>query len=379
MFESFEDENRFYIVTELCSGGELYDKVKTMKHMTDKEAAHIMHQILSVVNYCHSKSIVHRDLKPENVLFENPKGNHIKIIDFGTSRVFVRNQKMKQRFGTPFYVAPEVLNGVYDHKCDIWSCGVILYVLLSGKPPFYARSVDGVLEKVKKGQFTMEGALWNEVSSEAKDLIQKMLTLDPEIRISIPEALVHPWMEKMMLRETIGKELSSQVLENLNSFSVNQKLQQSLWVLMSSTMTTREEKNEMTRVFRSLDSNGDGHLSFDELVKGYTQLLGDQEEAENKVKSIMANSDINNSGSIDYFGSLSFLFLFNFSFGKLRVHFRQREQKAADYKGQTATDVPLDRQGQVQVHFSSGAQANPGHGERRCGFRRGLERNDKGN
>ena len=121
----------------LCSGGELFDKISEEQYFNEKDAANIMKQVFSAINYCHSRKIVHRDLKPENLLLdkdqENPK---ITIIDFGTSSTFDPDKKMSQKFGTPYYIAPEVLKKSYNEKCDLWSCGVILYILLCGYPPF---------------------------------------------------------------------------------------------------------------------------------------------------------------------------------------------------------------------------------------------------
>ena len=121
----------------MCYGGELFDKISEEQYFSEKDAAGILKQVLSAINFCHTRNIVHRDLKPENLLLdkdtENPK---IKIIDFGTSQVFSGDKKMSQKFGTPYYIAPEVLKKSYNEKCDLWSCGVILYILLCGYPPF---------------------------------------------------------------------------------------------------------------------------------------------------------------------------------------------------------------------------------------------------
>eukprot|EP00829_Urostomides_striatus_P004140 TRINITY_DN14472_c0_g2_i1.p1 TRINITY_DN14472_c0_g2~~TRINITY_DN14472_c0_g2_i1.p1 ORF type:complete len:182 (+),score=24.71 TRINITY_DN14472_c0_g2_i1:39-548(+) len=129
LFEVFQDSKRFYLVTELCTGGELFDKLGQQKAYTEKEAACIMKQLLSAVVYCHSKKVVHRDLKPENLLMESATKNaRLKVIDFGTSQMFDTNKKMTTKIGTPLYIAPEVLQKSYTEKCDIWSCGVILYL-----------------------------------------------------------------------------------------------------------------------------------------------------------------------------------------------------------------------------------------------------------
>jgi calcium-dependent protein kinase len=136
IFEFYEDEKNFYIITELCEGGELFDQIVDKGSFNEQEAAWVMKQLMSAINYIHTNNIVHRDLKPENILLDTKKNNIIKIIDWGTARFFEKNKKMNKVSGTPYYIAPEVLFEKYDEKCDIWSCGVIMYILLCGYPPF---------------------------------------------------------------------------------------------------------------------------------------------------------------------------------------------------------------------------------------------------
>lgn len=135
LYEVFTDDKRYYLVTELCKGGELFDEILNKGYFSEKEAALIIQQILQAVSYCHNLKIVHRDLKPENVLIDKEQGNCIKIIDFGTS-IKHNDQVLTNTHGTSYYIAPEVLLKKYNEKCDVWSIGVILYILLSGKPPF---------------------------------------------------------------------------------------------------------------------------------------------------------------------------------------------------------------------------------------------------
>ena len=150
MYEFYEDNCNYHLVTEICTGGELFDRIVEQEHLSEKYCAEIMEQVISGVNYCHQKNIVHRDLKPENLLLLNKKPNSpIKIIDFGTSQAFDPTKKMKARLGTPYYIAPEVLNKKYNEKCDVWSCGVIMFVILSGYPPFQGGTDIEILTKVK--------------------------------------------------------------------------------------------------------------------------------------------------------------------------------------------------------------------------------------
>ncbi len=149
LFEVYQDPKRYFIVTEHCSGGELFEQIIKRPYYSERDAAIILKQVLSAVSYCHSMKIVHRDLKPENLLLDSEKDNAmIKVIDFGTSQSFDPNSKMHQTYGTPYYIAPEILAGEYTEKCDVWSCGVILYILLSGKPPFDGDTDEEILRNV---------------------------------------------------------------------------------------------------------------------------------------------------------------------------------------------------------------------------------------
>lgn len=136
----------------------MFDKITEEQYFSEKDAAHIIKQVLSAINYCHQRHVVHRDLKPENILLdkdqEHPK---ITIIDFGTSAMFDPEKKMSQKFGTPYYIAPEVLKKSYNEKCDLWSIGVILYILLCGYPPFNGANDRQIIESVLKGKYTLDG------------------------------------------------------------------------------------------------------------------------------------------------------------------------------------------------------------------------------
>ena len=195
MYEFFEDEKRYYIVTDICKGGELFDEIVSRGKFTENDAALLMKQVLSCINYCHKNKIVHRDLKPENILLEQNKAfDQIKIIDFGTSLVFDENSTLNEKLGTPYYIAPEVLAKAYGPKCDIWSCGVITYIVLSGIPPFNGSSDQEIMKKVKIGKFSFSDPVWNSISDKAKDFITTLLTKDPKQRPTAEEALQHPWI-----------------------------------------------------------------------------------------------------------------------------------------------------------------------------------------
>jgi len=151
-----------------------------------------MYDILSALSHCHKAGIIHRDIKPENLLFETSDENSVlKIIDFGTSRKITEDIKCTELIGTPYYVAPEVLEGAYDEKCDLWSCGVILYIMLSGYPPFNGLNTGKIFKKIKHALYTFSSEEWQGISEDAKDLISKLLQKDPNQRLSAEEALMH--------------------------------------------------------------------------------------------------------------------------------------------------------------------------------------------
>jgi calcium-dependent protein kinase len=149
LYEVYEDKNSIFLVTELCDGRELFDEIIARGRFIEQEAAIVTKQMLQAIAYCHENNVAHRDLKPENILIDYKSKGSIKVIDFGTSHVFQKEANvMHQMYGTAYYIAPEVLAGAYTEKCDVWSIGVILYVMLSGKPPFNGRNDREILAKV---------------------------------------------------------------------------------------------------------------------------------------------------------------------------------------------------------------------------------------
>ena len=197
MYEFLEDEKRIYIVTEICKGGELFDEILNRSKFDEADASVVMKQLLYAINYCHKKKIVHRDLKPENMLLEQDRDlEKIKVVDFGTSLSFDESRNLDEKLGTAYYIAPEVIKKKYNEKCDLWSCGVIMYILISGEPPFNDPRADNdaIMKKVEIGKYDLSSGIWKTVSKEAKDLVKKLLTYDPSERINAEDALKHPWI-----------------------------------------------------------------------------------------------------------------------------------------------------------------------------------------
>lgn len=304
LYELYEDANKYYVVSELLTGGELFDYVIKMGHLSEVSAAKIMFQVLSAVVYCHSNGVVHRDLKPENLVLESsPDASRdlcIKLIDFGTSSLFAPSQRLHMKIGTPYYIAPEVLSMDYNEKCDVWSCGVILYVLLSGRSPFPGRSNEEILRKVKRGEFSFAHQEFDRVSLEAKAFIRSLLTMSVPDRPSAQAALASNWISKY---KEAGKEhspaLALESLDQLRHFRADEKLKQAALTFIMGQLMSQEQTRQLREEFQALDTNGDGRISTEELVKGYEKKYS-HEEAIEIVEEVMRKVDADGSGYIDY-------------------------------------------------------------------------------
>lgn len=225
IFEVIEEPRKLHIITELCTGGELFDKI-TAGVFTENLAAKYMTQLMTAVAYLHNHSIVHRDLKPENLMLDNTSPDAVlKLIDFGNSLIFRKSRRMSTFVGTvrsrqSYYLAPEVIKGNYNEKCDIWSCGVILYLMLSGKVPFNGKNDDEIIEKIKAGSFSMAHSSWAAVSIEAKNLVLSMLNLNPNIRPTALEVLGDRWFLQREQSRLTDNPISKKCLQNLAKFRV---------------------------------------------------------------------------------------------------------------------------------------------------------------
>ena len=299
IYEYFNTTNALYICMEVVLGMELFDKLMIQKEFNETLAADVISQLLEAVNFLHSLNIVHRDLKPENIMME---GNSLKLIDFGTSLKY--EEKLTTIIGTAYYIAPEVLENNYNEKCDVWSCGVILYILLSGEPPFNGEDDNAILESVKKGKFNFNQPIWKKISNDAKEIIREMLTYSPKRRPSAGSLLKHDWIVKNTPK--IDCEFKKEHFENILKFEFKNKLQESLYLFIINNLVTKDERKELAQVFRKLDSNHDGTLSSREIKNGFDKVgikLNDEE-----VKTIITRLDLNNDKVIGFTEFLSAAF-----------------------------------------------------------------------
>ncbi|XP_066527743.1 LOW QUALITY PROTEIN: calcium/calmodulin-dependent protein kinase type 1G-like [Hoplias malabaricus] len=191
----YESQTHYYLVMQLVSGGELFDRLLDRGVFSENDASVVIRQVLEGVCYLHKNGIVHRDLKPENLLYYSQEDNSkIMISDFGLSKI-EGNGVMSTTCGTPGYMAPELLTQKsYSKAVDCWSIGVITYILLCGYPPFYEESESLLFSMVKKAQYEFDSPFWDDISESAKDFVRNMLQKDPELRYSTEQALKHPWI-----------------------------------------------------------------------------------------------------------------------------------------------------------------------------------------
>ena len=299
IFEVFDDNTNVYIVSEYCKGGELFDIISTKGSFTEKDACVIMKQLMSAICYSHQNNIVHKDLKPENILMDGDKDSlNIKIIDWGCAQTIKSVQKSNNADGTSYYIAPEVLRGEYNEKCDIWACGVILYILLCGYAPFDGETDEDIHTKVLEGKFEFPEEDWKHVSDEAKNLIKKMLTMDIDKRISALEAMNDPWFHKFEKKTHYDRKLAKNVLGNMKKFKKNKTLEKTIISFIINQLVKKDERSELEKQFKEWDTNGDGVLSREEIINGYKKAYGkvDENEIDNMIKSI----DLDGNGVIDY-------------------------------------------------------------------------------
>jgi len=289
--EVFEDQKYLHLIMELCTGGELFDRIieKTNSeegHFSEQDAAKLIRDICDAIAYCHDrKQIVHRDLKPENFLFLTSEDNSpIKIIDFGLSRHDTQNfGVMKTKVGTPYYVAPEVLKREYTKSCDVWSIGVITYILLCGYPPFYGDSDNEIFDSVRTGQYDFPANEWDEISQDAKDFIESLLKQDPSERLSASQAMRHKWIVAQ-LGEHPNKRFhvsyTSDRGQVFKRFLALKKLKKAAIEDIASHLT-EEEVGVLGDIFKAIDKNRDGTLTLSNLDAALADEQFPQEILEN--------------------------------------------------------------------------------------------------
>ena len=324
LFEVIEDDKYYNLLEELCTGGELLARAQKTQ-LKEKEIARIFNQIMSAVAYCHGIGIVRRDLKLENILFSTEDPNSpIKIIDFGFSVLLGKNndkekekdnkdkesdgsdlkkfgyKRLKSKVGTLYYISPEIIKGNYDEKCDIWACGVILYILLAGYPPFSGNTDKEVYNLITNIKYDFEKDRWKNISKYAKELIKNMLT-PAKNRYSAKQVLASKWLE-IKLKDNIDDKLSG-ILDyrQINKYKNFNKLKKAILTFIASRLSSEESKQIRT-IFYNIDEDKNGYISFEDFRKYVINEydIDDLVENEEELQKGFQGVDIDHNNQIDY-------------------------------------------------------------------------------
>ncbi|XP_041027861.1 calcium-dependent protein kinase 13 [Juglans microcarpa x Juglans regia] len=294
--EACEDDNAVHLVMELCEGGELFDRIVARGHYTERAAAGVTRTIVEVVQLCHKHGVIHRDLKPENFLFANKKENSpLKAIDFGLSIFFKPGERFSEIVGSPYYMAPEVLKRNYGPEIDIWSAGVILYILLCGVPPFWAESEQGVAQAILRGLIDFKRDPWPNISETAKDLVKQMLEPDPKLRLTAKHVLEHPWLQNA--KKASNVPLGDVVKSRLKQFSMMNRFKRKALRVIADFLST-EEVGDIKEMFKKMDTDNDGVISIEELKAGLRNSRS--QLAESEAQMLIEAVDTNGKGTLDY-------------------------------------------------------------------------------
>ncbi|CAN0900758.1 Calcium-dependent protein kinase 10 [Linum grandiflorum] len=311
---TYEDHENVHLVMELCEGGELFDRIVARGHYSERAAASVSRTIMEVVRMCHENGVMHRDLKPENFLFANKKENSpLKAIDFGLSIFFKPGEKFTEIVGSPYYMAPEVLKRNYGPEIDVWSAGVILYILLCGVPPFWAESEQGVALAILRGVLNFKREPWPQISESAKSLVRQMLEPDPSKRLTAQQVLGmflfcswfdadsdmyfddHPWIQNA--KKAPNVPLGDIVRTRLKQFSMMNKFKKKALRVIAEHLSL-EEVEVIRDMFTLMDTDGDGKITYEELKAGLRK-VGSQ-LAEPEIKMLMEVADVDGNGTLDY-------------------------------------------------------------------------------
>ena len=311
IYEYYTDDINFYLITDYISNGELYNYVYKSKSLNERQTQYIMQQLLCAVNYLHLNNIAHRDIKLENILVEQEIESNgeqllnVKLIDFGTSN-YVKTENTNNftvKVGSPFYMAPEVLNKKYNNKCDIWSSGVIMFMLLRGHPPFKGENQEELFKSIQNDIINYDEM--TELSELSRDLMSKMLERNVDLRYSADECLKHKWMKIYNEKsEIMKKEVVTSALNNISNYNATEKLQQATMAYIVHFISFNKEVEDLKTVFNEFDKNKDGLLSFEEIDHAFTRYCANKGlqnfTQKNKLIQILDEIDTEKTGHISY-------------------------------------------------------------------------------
>mmetsp|Transcript_63604 Transcript_63604/g.125284 ORF Transcript_63604/g.125284 Transcript_63604/m.125284 type:complete len:583 (+) Transcript_63604:41-1789(+) len=293
LYDVYESDDLLFLVMECCEGGELFDRVTELKRFSERDAADAVWQMLLAVNYLHTHGIVHRDLKLENFLYDSKARDYLKLIDFGFSKMWDPNIKMHVSCGTLSYVAPEVLQKSYTSQCDMWSLGVIIFILLSGYMPF-SGSEENQIKHISEGTYKMKPERWDSISTKAREFTTSLLRVDPAKRLTAEKALEHPWIADRL--QSFPAALDTGILESVRSFSRASQFQRTVLSMMAWSLSAGD-RSELRKQFLQIDADKNGTIS----LKEFTDVMANRfnvcgREAEAMFKCI----DTDDNNEIEY-------------------------------------------------------------------------------
>jgi len=298
LVDVYEQKDQLLMVMEFLEGGELLDRIHTDKSFTEDIAANLTSQMLLAINYLHGTKIVHRDIKCENFMFDSVCQDHLKLIDFGFSRYWNGNRKMQLTCGTLPYCSPEVIDKHYTDKCDLWSLGVVVFMLLMGHVPFSGKSAK-MVSAIKQGRFEMKADRWSKLSSQAQDFIMRLLKINPDERLSASEALSHQWIKSNGGRN--GSALDCDVIDSLCQFQNASRFRRVCMSMMAWSLSP-EQVSRVRAMFLELDHDKSGYVTIYELRTALERTVSTQDV---DVQNVFAALDVNHNEKIDYSEFLS--------------------------------------------------------------------------
>ena len=315
LFEYFIDNDKYLLITEYCRGGDLFRVIKKKKKFSELSAVYIMFQIFRALIYCHNTiHLAHRDIKPENIVIfkKNNTANEdlydVKLIDFGISKnLDIIDKKIDDKIkGSLYYMAPEVFSKKSDEKCDIWSCGVVLYLLVTGKYPFNGKDQKEIIRNIKEGRFSFPEDIIDKLSNELRDLIKNCLQVNPAKRLSAKEALKHPIFNKYKINEYfihVTPAFLNKTINNIKKYDTKNKLQTLCFSYFVHNYPNQDDIILINRVFSKFNTSNNGQLTEEELRKGLMKYLfkgkKNKDAAEKEANSIFIKLDDNKNGYIE--------------------------------------------------------------------------------
>ncbi|XWS43318.1 hypothetical protein CRYUN_Cryun16bG0092600 [Craigia yunnanensis] len=287
---------RFMLSWSCVQGGELFNRIVKRGHYIEKKAVELARTIIGVIEAFHSIGVMHRDLKPENFLFVNEEEDSpLKAIDFGLSIFFKPGYILSKVVGSPYYVAPDVLGKRYGPEADVWSSGVIIYILLTGVPSFWGETEQEIFDEVLHGDLDFTSDPWPSISESEKDLVRKMLVRDAKKRITAYEVLRHPWVQVDGVAP--DKPLDSVVLSRMKQFSAMDKLKKMALRVIAQRLS-QEEIAGLKEMFKMIGIDNSCQITYEELKTGLKRFGANLDETE--LHALMQAADVNNNGTIDY-------------------------------------------------------------------------------